>query len=132
MAQVHRICASCGRDVPLEAQYCPHCGNDSRTGLPMRQASNLPMVVTKAALPVLATAGTLAARLVWRLLRARLQQTTSLALRRQPEAPLAPDEEKPITARTKRTLRIRTTWAVGDAQGLQRQGYTDQTIEFDD
>lgn len=135
MAQVHRICAACGKDSPLEAQYCPHCGHDSYAGVPMKQSSNLPMVVTRAALPVLATAGTLAARLLWKLVRDRILPSATLTVRTEPPAPLALREEQPLappSQRSRRSIRIRTSWAVGDANGVQRQGYTDQTIEFDD
>ena len=138
LAQVHRICAACGKDSPLEAQYCPHCGQDSYAGLPMRQGSSLPMVVTKAAWPVLATAGTLAARVIWKLLRERILSAANITVRTEPAAPVVRVDDQPIaqpiaqSQRSRRALRIRTTWAVGDANGIQRQGYTDQTIEFDD
>lgn len=101
----------------------------------MKQSSNLPMVVTRAALPVLATAGTLAARLLWKLVRDRILPSATLTVRTEPPAPLALREEQPLappSQRSRRSIRIRTSWAVGDANGVQRQGYTDQTIEFDD
>lgn len=134
MADVYRICTACGKSTPIEAQYCPHCGYDTQAGLPSRQSSNLPMVVGKAAVPMLVTAGTLAARVVWRLLRERLLSTPAPSLKtetpRQPLVPLQP--QPPAAPRPRRSIRIRSTWAIGDANGIWRQGYTDQQIDFDD
>lgn len=134
MASIHRICPSCGKDTPLDARHCPHCGHDTLSGLPAHRESALPAVVGKAALPLVATAGTLVVRMIWRLVRERLTAlanapAASPALRTQPPAPL---EKQPPAVRRGRSIRIRTSWAVGDAGGIRRQGYTDQQIDFDD
>jgi hypothetical protein len=139
MANVHRICAACGKDTPLEARHCPHCGHDTVSGLPMKSESQLPAVMGKAALPVLATAGTLVARMMWRLVRDRLlaaAATPASPPARQPTRANVPMERpaqsvQPAPRRT-RSIRIRTQWAVGDANGMYKQGYTDQQIDFDD
>ncbi|MGL4651214.1 MAG: hypothetical protein ACRC1H_17540 [Caldilineaceae bacterium] len=137
MADVHRICAACGKDTPLEARHCPHCGHDTISGLPVKAESHLPAVMGKAALPVLATAGTLVARVMWKLLRDRLMAVANAPATppatRAAQTP-APRESQPVQAATRRgrSIRIRTSWAVGDANGMYRQGYTDQQIDFDD
>jgi len=133
MAEIHRICAACGKNTPLDARHCPHCGHDTASGLPVKSESNLPAVVGKAALPVLATAGTLVARMLWRLLRDRLTAiaTAPAPMQSTRSAPLA-EREQPPAPRRGRSIRIRTAWAVGDANGIYRQGYTDQQIDIDD
>jgi hypothetical protein len=35
-------------------------------------------------------------------------------------------------ARPRTTIRIRSSWAVGDANGVWRQGVSDHTIEIDE
>ncbi len=139
MADVHRICAACGKDTPLEARHCPHCGHDTAAGLPMKSESALPAVVGKAALPVLATAGTLVARMMWRLLRERLIAATNAPAAGAHAVPAtrAPQQVQPLpptqpAPRRGRSIRIRTSWSVGDAHGTYRQGYTDQQIDFDE
>lgn len=133
MADVHRICAACGKNMPIEAQHCPHCGYDSGAGLPVRQSGALPMVVGKAAVPMLVTAGTLAARVLWKILRDRMLGSASAALKADaPRQQIQPQPPQPPAARPRRSVRIRTTWAVGDANGILRQGYTDHQIDFDD
>ncbi len=136
MAEVFRICAACGQNTPLEAQFCPHCGHDTQAGLPMRQSSALPVVVGKAALPMLVTAGTVAARLLWKLLRSRaLPQVAATLQTRTTQQPLAPQPPQPpqeAAPRTRRSVHIRSTWAVGDANGNWRKGYTEHQIDFED
>lgn len=135
MSTVHRICAACGEDVPLQAQHCPYCGHDTQSGLPMKTNSNLPMVVGKAAVPMLVTAGTLAARLIWRLVRARGLPTATAALEVQ-ETPapqrIMRSEPQPIAARSRRSIHIRSTWAVGDANGVWRRGMSEQHIDIEE
>lgn len=134
MEDVHRICAACGKNTPLDARHCPHCGHDTHAGTPMRQQRYLPATVTKAALPVLATVGTVVLRMMWRLLRDRMltaaPPTTSVTRTTQAQ-PMQQPAQQPAR-RTGRSIRIRTAWAVGDAKGIQRQGYTDQQIDFDE
>lgn len=135
MSDVYRICPACGKNTPLDARHCPHCGQDTQAGLPVQAGSQLPMVVGKAALPVLVGVGTLAARAAWRLLRGRLAalaaQTPAPVQTRtaQPPARVPPAEVGP---RTRRSIRIRSTWAVGDARGVWRQGATEHIIEIDE
>lgn len=138
MSNVHRICPACGKDTPLEARHCPHCGHDTQAGLPVQAGSHLPMVVGKAALPVLVGVGTLAARVAWRLLRGRLAMLVTQApapvqshtmSRPQPPARVTPAEVAP---RTRRSIHIRSSWAVGDARGVWQQGATEHIIEIDE
>jgi hypothetical protein len=37
-----------------------------------------------------------------------------------------------VSPRTRRSIRIRSTWAVGDARGVWRQGATEHIIEIDE
>lgn len=131
MAEVNRICPTCGKSSPLDAQHCPHCGADVSAGVPMRHGSALPANVTRAALPVIVTAGTLALRFAWRLLRQQLfspAPTTSAT--QSKNVPQTVPNQTPT--RSGRSIRIRTAWAVGDANGIQRQGYSDQQIDFEE
>ena len=43
---------------------------------------------------------------------------------------VAPKNE--VMPKAKRTIHIRSTWAVGDANGIRQQGSSDHTIEFED
>jgi len=87
------------------------------------------MVITKAALPILAGAATVALRFGWKLLQQRLADaaTSPISLTKMRSA-----QPAPLSTRPRRTVRIRSTWAVGDANGLLQQGTSDHTIEFDD
>jgi hypothetical protein len=99
----------------------------------MKTNSNLPMVVGKAAVPMLVTAGTLAARMIWKLLRERSLPTANAALKVQPvQQPLARSEAQPPAGRTRRSIHIRSTWAVGDANGVWRQGMTEHQIDIEE
>lgn len=131
MAEVNRICPACGKNSPLEARYCPHCGHDASTGVPMTTGSNLPATITKAALPVLATAGTLALRMMWRMLRQQFLTPVSNVTATTNAVPQRTQSEQPVR-RSGKSIRIRTAWAVGDANGIQRQGYSDQQIDYDE
>ena len=130
MSQVQRICPHCADATPLDAQYCPHCGYDTQAGLPMRQ-SNLPVALGKAALPVLAGAATLALRAGWKLLNSRLTQPPTL---RQAQPPAIKSETRvsEVVPRSRRTVRIRSSWMVGDANGVWKQGTSEHIIDFDE
>ncbi len=135
MSSVHRICANCGKDTPLQAQHCPHCGYDTQAGLPVKTTSTLPMVMGRAAVPMLVTAGTLAARMIWKLLRERNLPTATAAFNIQeaPAAqPVARGEPQGVAARTRHSIHIRSSWAVGDASGIWRQGMTEHHIDIED
>ena len=134
MSDVQRICPECGGGSPMHAQHCPDCGYDSQSGLPMQRTNTLPVTLSKAALPVLAGAAGLALRAGWRLLQGRMttaiaQQTADQAIQ-VPPATRQPDEIQ--ARRPRRTVRIRSTWAVGDARGAWQQGSSEHVIEFDD
>lgn len=132
MSEVNRICPQCGGSVSLQSRYCGVCGYDSSSGLPV-QRNTLPATVGKAALPVVAGLAGLALRTGWKLLQGRLAQ---LAVR-PPEVPLRAVDTTPAQsiqpARSpRRTIRIRSSWAVGDANGVWRQGQEEHVIEIDD
>ncbi len=137
MAQVHRICPQCGSNVRLEDRFCPQCGFDTRQDLPVAR-SNVPATLGRAALPVAAGLAGLAVRMGWKLLRGYLasagrSQTVSVpsstALARKPAPPQAlPDRPR----RPRRTIRIRSTWAIGDANGVWQQGAQEHIIEIED
>jgi hypothetical protein len=128
MSAIHRICPACGKDTPLEARHCPHCGRDTQSDLPVPQNSNLPVVVGKAALPVLAGIGALAVRMAWKLLQSRWAAPVSVETPTKitPVAPTQPAQQR------RRTIRIRSSWAVGDSHGVVRQGSSEHIIEIDD
>jgi hypothetical protein len=127
MSDVTRICPQCGHANSMDARYCAQCAYDTQGNLPAPQASSLPAVVSKAALPVLVGAASLAVSLGWKLLQGMLAQ--------QQKAQAQPIQVKkadlPAT-QAKRTIRIRTSWAVGDSSGQWQRGQTEHTIEFDD
>ncbi len=125
--QVHRVCPQCGGNVALDARYCPHCGVDTRAGLPVERSS-LPAQLGRAALPVAAGLAGFVLRVGWHLLRRRLVHLGGRAGSR----PLAPSSSTPPTRRGRRVLRIRSWWAVGDANGVWRQGREEHIIEFDE
>lgn len=129
MSTVHRICPICGKDTPLDARHCPHCGHDTQSDLPVPQGASLPMVVGKAALPVLVGVGTLAVRMVWKLLCSRWELPVA---KTAPFSPPARIDQPSQPVRSQRTIRIRSSWAVGDANGVLRQGQVEHVIEIDE
>lgn len=140
MSNIQRICEQCGESGPLEARYCPHCGHDSQgyhAALPVPR-KQLPIALSKAALPILAGAASLVLRAAWKLVQQRLATTTpeeaaqALShLTRRSSTPSQPVAQ-PTTRRPRRTIHIRSNWAVGDANGVWRQGSSEQTIEIDE
>ncbi|MBX3012601.1 MAG: zinc ribbon domain-containing protein [Caldilineaceae bacterium] len=136
MSDVQRICPHCGEAGPLTARYCPHCGQDSQqAALPVQQ-SNFPLVLSKAALPLLAGAASLALRAGWKLLQSRLAANmagTAVETLRSAQLakPLTRTEALPAR-RPRRTIRIRSAWSVTDGNGVQRSGMSEHQIELDD
>jgi hypothetical protein len=139
MSNVQRVCVQCGEGNPVEARYCARCGYDSQAALPV-QRTNLPSVIGQAALPVLVGAAGLVVRAGWKLLQNRLAQAAASHVTvppvRQPSAPqhLTPQPRPEATSsrRAKRTIHIRSAWAVNNGDGVWRQGTSEQTIELDD
>lgn len=139
MSEVQRICPHCGEPGPLTARYCPHCGTDSQAALPA-PTSTLPAVLTKAALPLLAGAVSLALRAGWKLLQSRMATDVTATVTERALQSLRPTnptqlparmEQAPIS-RAHRTIRIRSAWAVTDGNGVQRSGYSEHQIELED
>jgi hypothetical protein len=135
MSDVQRICPHCGGSSAMQMAHCPHCGHDLQAGVPMRQENTLPTALGRAALPVLAGAASIALRAGWKLLQSRmaeatLQRAATQAVDRTTTSPTRRDESP--APRVKRTVRIRSSWAVGDARGNWRQGSSEHVIEFDD
>lgn len=127
MSDIQRICVQCGYANPLESRYCARCGNDSQGELPAPRKS-LPMVISRAALPVLVGAASLAARAGWRLLQQRLAAPAA-----QPQPLQAmPRSAAPPVPRARRTIHIRSTWATGDANGVWQQGSSEHFIEIEE
>lgn len=148
MSEVRRICDHCGEAVPLDGRFCARCGYDFETALPA-QSSNLPVALGKAALPMIVGAAGIALRAGWKLAQSEWAKETArnffdmtfnrpnrgdIPLRAQNAPESKPVQPAPQTdaARPRRTIRIRSTWAVGDANGVWRQGTSEQTIEIDD
>ena len=135
MSDVQRICPQCGGASPLQAQHCPHCGYDLQTGLPIERANTLHATLSKAAVPVLLGAASLALRVGWKMLQGHmLQATADAVVQRPPEQAIQPRpaDQDVQPRRLRRTIRIRSTWAVGDARGRWEQGSSEHIIEFDD
>lgn len=144
MSEVRRICAQCGAAVALDGRFCSGCGYDFENALPVSE-SNLPVALGKAALPMLVGAAGLMLRAGWKLAQSEWAKETArnvldLAFNRaaQPPAPppvqsaAQPPSAAAASSRPRRTIRIRTNWAEGDANGVWRRGSSDQTIEIDD
>ncbi len=135
MSDVQRICSNCGEAGPLSARYCPHCGNDSQAALPMQRA-NFPIVLSKAALPILAGAASLLLRAGWKLLQSRMAanvtETAVASLRTNRPAQPPMRTEQPVAPKPRQTIRIRSAWAVTDGNGVQRSGVSEHQIEIDD
>jgi hypothetical protein len=127
MSDIQRICPQCNTSTPLDIRFCPSCGYDNLAELPMRQSS-LPATVGKAAVPVLVGVATLAVRAGWRLLSSRLTAPTPIQVSPPAKAPQQP----PAPRTSGRRIHIRSSWAVGDANGVWRQGSSEHIIEFDD
>ncbi|RLT35967.1 MAG: zinc ribbon domain-containing protein [Chloroflexi bacterium] len=136
MSDVSRVCSQCGGKVALDSRFCGNCGYDTTAGLPVVTQRNLPAQIATVALPVAAGLASWAVRAGWKLLRARLEDMAKnppavVAQRPAPAArrtvPVQQASERP-----KRTIRIRSTWAVGDGKGVWRQGAEEHIIEFDE
>jgi hypothetical protein len=85
-------------------------------------------------LPVLAGAASLVVRAAWKLMKsqvARRAAQRAVQAITQP-APVQPTVVQPAPRRSRRTIHIRSSWAVGDANGVWRKGSSEQTIEIDD
>ncbi len=138
MSEVYRICPNCGGNTPINAQHCPACGQDTISGQMPIQRQNLPVAVGKAMLPVAVSVAGFALRAGWKLLQSRLAQDAAKAAiqtvtqRSQPPAPQAQAAPVAQDQRPKRTVHIRSSWAVGDGRGNWQQGQEDHVIEFDE
>jgi hypothetical protein len=135
MSQVNRICPQCGGNVSLQSRYCGECGHDTSHGLPV-QRLNLPVQVGKAALPVVAGLAGLVIRSGWKFLQAHLAQAAIQAAS-TPQEPLVRRSANEITPtestrQARRTIRIRSSWIIGDGQGRWKQGKEEHIIEIDD
>lgn len=134
MSDVSRVCSQCGGKVALDSRFCGHCGYDTSAGLPVQQR-NLPAQIATAALPVAAGLAGWAVRAGWKLLRARLEEMAQnppavVPPRQQPATrAAAPPQE---SSRPRRTIRIRSTWAVGDGKGVWRQGAEEHIIDIEE
>jgi len=119
-----RICPQCGHGNTMETRYCAQCGHDTQANLPVPQPSNLPAVIGKAAVPVLVGVASLAVSAGWRLLQGLLTKPVA-----QPPMQVKKGE---IEKRPRATIRIRSSWAVGDSNGNWQRGQAEHTIEFDE
>ncbi|MCL4830912.1 MAG: hypothetical protein KJZ86_00690 [Caldilineaceae bacterium] len=135
MSDVSRVCSQCGGKVAIDSRFCGRCGYDTSAGLPVAQR-NLPAQIATAALPVAAGLAGWAVRAGWKLLRARLEdmaQNPSAVAPKRPSQPMprTVPAEQPLP-RPKRTIRIRSTWAVDDGRGIWRQGTEEHIIDVED
>jgi hypothetical protein len=127
MSDVSKICPQCGGGNALDTRYCAHCGCDTQSALPMVQ-NNLPVVLSKAAVPMLAGVAGLALSVGWKLLTGMFNQTERPPLKVERGETTAIQRAAPTP---RRTITIRTSWAIGDSSGAWRRGESEQTIEFD-
>lgn len=127
MSSVTRLCPECGHGNVLDARYCAHCGHDTQGKLPAPQ-SNLPAVVSKAALPVLVGAAGLALSAGWKLLQVMMDQSDR---QRGIQVKQAQQVQK-SAGLGKFSVRITTAWAVSDSSGKWQKGQMEHTIEFDE
>lgn len=125
MSEISRICPQCGQAFSLEARHCSHCGYDMDASLPAPQGA-LPALVGKAAAPVLLGAASLAVSVGWRLLQNMLNRPA-----RSVTQPIQVHKDAPVQTRPRTTIRITTSWAVGDSSGNWRKGHSEQTIEIE-
>ncbi|MCS6826312.1 MAG: zinc ribbon domain-containing protein [Caldilinea sp.] len=125
MTEVSRICPQCGNHFALEARHCSHCGYDVEAALPT-PPSMLPALVVKAAAPLLVGAASLAASLGWRLLQSLLTRPVKATA-----PPIQVRSDAPVRPQSRMTIRITTSWVVGDAGGNWRKGRSEQTIEIE-
>lgn len=135
MSQVNRICPQCGGNVSLQSRYCGECGHDTSRGLPV-QRLNLPVQVGQAALPIVAGLAGLAIRSGWKFLQTHLAQaaTQAAAVSQEPLVRRSASEISSTepTRLAGRTIRIRSSWIIGDGQGRWKQGKEEHIIEIDD
>ena len=144
MSNVQRLCMQCGEGNPVESRYCARCGYDSQAALPAPRVS-LPVVIGRAALPVLVGAAGLVVRAGWKLLQNRLAQASASSLQTiqpnsaQPNVPQPNVAQPPVpqpradvtsSRRAKRTIHIRSAWAINNGNGVWQQGTSHQTIYF--
>ena len=138
MNEVHRICPNCGGNTPINARHCPACGQDTVSGQMPIQRQNLPVAVGKAMLPVAVSVAGFALRAGWKLLQSRMAQDAAKAaiqtVSQRAQSPAPRPQSPPVVAdqSPKRTVRIRSTWAVGDGRGNWKQGQEEHVIEFDE
>jgi hypothetical protein len=125
MSEITRICPQCGGSFPLEARHCSHCGYDIEAALPAVQ-NTLPALVGKAAAPVLVGAASLAVSLGWKLLQGMLKRAE-----KPTSQPIQVRSSAPIQPQPRMTIRITTSWTVGDSSGAWRKGHSEQTIEIE-
>jgi len=135
MSDVFRVCSQCGGKVTLDSRFCGRCGNDTTAGHPVEQR-NLPAQIATAALPVAAGLAGWAMRAGWKLLRARLDEMAKnppvVAAQRPAPTRRRAESVQKESGRPKRTIRIRSTWAVGDAKGVWRQGAEEHIIDIEE
>jgi hypothetical protein len=137
MSNVQRVCVQCGAGNPVESRYCASCGYDSQAALPAPRM-NLPAVIGRAALPVLVGAASLVARAGWKLLQSRFAQAPAPSMPASPKPKaqqpivIQPRNEVTPTRRPRRTIHIRSSWAVNNGNGVWQQGSSEHMIELDD
>jgi ribosomal protein S27AE len=125
MSNVTRICPECGHGNAMDTRYCAQCGYDSQSNLPATQGASLPAVIGKAAIPVLVGAASLALSAGLKLLQNALNKPT-------PQQPIQvkSGQTGAVAKRSRMTITIRTSWAVGDSSGKWEKGQAEQTIEL--
>jgi hypothetical protein len=127
MSNVTRICPECGHGNAMDTRYCAQCGYDSQSNLPATQGASLPAVIGKAAVPVLLGAASLALSAGLKL----LQNALSKPAPQQPiQVKSGQTKSGEVVKRSRMTITIRTSWAVGDSSGKWEKGQAEQTIEL--
>ena len=127
MTDIHRICASCGKEVAVADRICPACGMDTQSENALMESATALQRLQNAA-PALLAAGFVAVRIGLALARAPWFQA---ALR------LAGGRARTSVPATKsrgqnpvRRIHIRSRWIIREAGGRQRQGEEEHTIDL--
>lgn len=150
MSNVSRVCPHCGEQSSLESRFCTHCGQSSIIDPRQDKSASLSVPLRTAAFPIVVGAVGFLAKVGWKLLQSKVARDVAFRTANnviqsnlQKDALVETVSNAPklseqslqsgqVTQKPKRTIRINSKWAVGDAHGITRQGQSEHIIEIDD